>query len=98
MIGAACRDFLAALAKGLFYKERSYANLLLAAREDGRHGDEVGEFERWHGTGKVSQKAIDAVELLQVMAKGDYPGDVPDFRFEQSSVWTAALLSLDETP
>ena len=89
------RDRLANLAKGLFYKERSYGRLLGLARDSADIGPVVSRFEDWLAGGKVSQKRLDAESLLTALARDEGARAVPAFRFEPTAAWEAAVRAID---
>ncbi|RED48626.1 TfuA-like protein [Aestuariispira insulae] len=90
------RDRLARLAKSLFYKNRHYPELLRLGRADGHDLDQL---EQWLETGRINQKRLDAESLLHKVAAGEVISRPPTFRFEETTVWDAALqgLSLPST-
>lgn len=98
VITTACRDHLAILAKGLFYKQRTYKALLDLGRGSGEFLGEVERLSGWLMQGAVSQKAADAVELLRFLSQDNLKAPIPDFRFEHSSVWEEALMALETPP
>ena len=79
---------VAAVAKGLFYKERSWTAVL--ARATGA-GIEVAALEAWLPAGRVLQKRLDAEALLRGIAAGTLAGPSPVFRFERTLIWEEAL-------
>lgn len=79
---------VAGLAKGLFYKERSWAAVLALAKSA---GIEVAALEGWLATGRVLQKRRDAKALLGAIAAGTLAASPPVFRFERTLIWEAAL-------
>ena len=90
-----CRDALAKLAKGLFYKERSYGRLIGMASDASLCGADLSRFQAWLAEGKLSQKKLDAEALLATLARGGCGRPVPNFRFEHTSAWDAALSAID---
>ncbi len=101
VIGRDARDRLAGLAKSLFYKDRTYKALIEGTRraEAGLEPaimDQVAALESWLPDGSISQKSIDAVELLQKIAQSRGHNEVPDFRLEPSSVWVQALKEVQK--
>jgi len=96
VIGMACRDLLARCGKDIFYKRRDYDAVLRAAGCEANFAEELKNFAIWIEIGKTSQKRRDALEALNWVALAKPVSVVPDFRFEHTSVWEAALTSLDD--
>ena len=92
IIDPATRNRMAKLAKSLFYKNRHYPELLRLGYTDGHA---LAGFEDWLETNRVSQKRLDAISLLRHVADGKIKSAPPAFRFEMTTVWEAALNSLD---
>ena len=90
-----CRDCLIKLAKGLFYKERNYGRLIQMALDESLCGAQLSRFQAWLPNGKLSQKRLDAEALLATLARGGSRRPVPNFRFEHTSAWDAALRAID---
>ncbi len=89
------RDRLASLAKGLFYKDRSYQALLQAAADAGFESEALDRFAAWLPTGKIDQKRRDARALLGLLAQGGLVTAVPDFKLAHTVAWEAALRSVE---
>ena len=99
MLAAACderiltsaeRDALAAAAKALFYKRRTWRAVLDAARPD------VGprtllRVAEWLPANRVRQKALDAALLLRLIRDGLPSSEPPRFRFQRTLLWEAAV-------
>ena len=79
---------IAAHAKGLFYKERSWAAVLALAAGA---GSEVAAFDAWLPTGRVLQKRLDAEALLRGIAADTLVAGPPVFRFERTLIWEEAV-------
>lgn len=92
------RDSLAATAKSTFYKDRHYAELLARARADRLDDMALDAFEGWLSHAKVEQKRLDAEELLVMMQRIEISSFPARFHFEHTSVWEAALRSLEPAP
>ncbi len=82
---------IAAVAKALFYKQRSYATVLERARAAGIDAAAIARLEAWLPTGRVAQKRLDAETLLRHLAAGDLDSTLPAFRFERTLHWQQAL-------
>jgi hypothetical protein len=83
------RDAIAAAAKALFYKRRTWRVVLDAARPA------VGtraflRMAEWLPANRVRQKAEDAALLLRQVRDGLPSGPPPPFRFERTLLWQAA--------
>lgn len=96
VIDQACRDRLAEMAKGLFYKDRSFDKLIQMARSTTELKPWMPPFEDWLPRGKVSQKRLDAEALLTRLARNADDLPSPAFSLEVTTVWDAALRSMDE--
>ena len=95
VIDPALRDRLAALAKGIFYKDRRYDELLSRARSAGAGAAALDRLEGWLPEGAVQQKRLDAEELLTMLRTVNAAPFEPRFHFEHTTVWEAALQSLE---
>lgn len=74
---------VAALAKGMFYKDRTWRAVLQAA-------EGADALAAWLPGNAVSQKALDAVALLRHLASGA-EAPAPAFRFERTLIWEQAV-------
>ena len=80
------RDRLAGALKRVHFPERSFSRLAEAARGD-LDPARAERFVTWLDTHRVSQKAVDAAELLVRIGRGDAArGHVP-FQLERALVW-----------
>jgi hypothetical protein len=86
---------LLAVAKGLYYPERSYPRIIEAARfETASSPVGLTEFEAWLPAGAVNQKRDDAIDLLRVLREftvDDPPPMQLSERFEHTEAWDALL-------
>ena len=82
---------LAALAKALFYKERSYPALLDRAEAGGFDPEALRRFAGWLPGGRVNQKGQDAEALLRHLAAGTLGTAPAAFRFERTLHWEHAV-------
>jgi hypothetical protein len=55
---------LTAIAKSLFYKERTYPAVLEAAARSGLDSPELAQFRGWLSIGRIDQKRLDALALF----------------------------------
>ncbi len=78
------RDRLAATAKALFYKRRSWQAVL-----DG--WVQAPTLRQWLDGNRVRQKALDAALLLAMVRDGLPAHAPPPFRFERTLLWEAAM-------
>ena len=89
------RCFLA-IAKNLFYAERSYASVLgIAAGEV--DAIDLRRFRDWLPSNRIDQKRLDATAMLREMRRFLEPGLEPmrvGFAFEESLHWEAMRLDL----
>jgi hypothetical protein len=89
---------LARIAKSLFYKDRTYDAIIRTATEFGLAADALGRFANWLPEGKVDQKRIDAMSLLQAitahLARGVTPMQV-SYRFAHTFAWEDARQRIE---
>ena len=81
---------LIALAKGLFYPDRTWPRLLGAATEQGIAADQCARLSAWLPEGRVDVKRADAVALLQRIAADLAASPAPkqvSYRFHSTTVW-----------
>lgn len=83
-------------AKSLHFSERRYATVLeRLSRQDG-HGDALARLAEWLPQGKVDQKRVDGVALLERIAMIEREAISPDphgFRFEMTELFHEALIA-----
>ncbi len=98
VISGQTRDHLAHIAKGMFYKERTYANLFNHASDIVGSAEDVDALRAWLPQGKVDQKREDALEILRHLR--ETPIDAPDarFRFEPTTMWERLLTAATDDP
>ncbi|MFQ5777793.1 MAG: TfuA-like protein [Terriglobia bacterium] len=96
IISNGTRAALEGIAKGLFYPERSYPQVLRQAEERGLLAGELGALRRWLPKGRVDQKRADALAMLQTMREqlqsNSKPKPVP-YVVEHTVYWDRALQS-----
>ena len=87
-------DSLIAIAKSLFFKERSYARVLRRAAEEGLPPDSLGALRDWLPNSRIDQKAKDARAMLKTMkaflAKDPGPKAV-SYTFNLTTKWEALV-------
>jgi hypothetical protein len=96
IISRRMRAALEALAKDLFYPERSYPYLLKLAAERGLPQEELETLRRWLPQGRVDQKRADALAMLRVMRarlKSNAGPKSPPVALEHTVYWDRALRS-----
>lgn len=69
VISAMTGDGLAAIAKALFFQDRSYDRIMETARASSLPAVELDAFEAWLPCGKVSQKRDDAMLMLRTIGE-----------------------------
>ncbi len=85
---------LTAIAKALFYKERTYRALLDAAAAAGADSGALSRFEHWLTTGRVHQKQRDALAMVRAIATLLAAGVLPlqvDYELANTAAWQAAI-------
>jgi len=94
------RDTLAALAKDLFYHDRSYDRLLARATEAGLPASEIAALATWLPQGRIDQKRADGLAMLDAMAAlvaADEPREQVGYAFEWTEMWDEATLAVAGT-
>jgi hypothetical protein len=100
-VDPATRDALAAIAKGLFYPDRSYERLLARAAEEGLPAHRLAALRAWLPAGRVDQKREDGLAMLAAMRDllaGDPPPARVSFVFEPSEMWERATVAALAAP
>lgn len=84
------RAALTAVAKALFYADRSFPKILEQGAEAGLPSQTLGRLREWLPSGQVDQKRSDAIAMLQIMgerlAEGLAPLEV-SYRFQRAEIW-----------
>jgi hypothetical protein len=91
VIGAGTRDGLVRIAKGLFYKERTYANLFNRAAGEHNRVGELDALRAWLPAGRIDQKRADALALLTHLRDAEMEAPDVRFRFEHTTMWDQVL-------
>jgi hypothetical protein len=97
LIAAATRARLVAIAKALFFPERSYELLLERARAEALPGAELAALQTWLPGGRVNQKRADALAMLEAMREFLAADPAParaSFLFEHTTLWDRAVAEL----
>lgn len=92
VIETSTRDRLAKTAKSLFYKQRTWRAILCGTDLP---PDVTSRLTEWLATGRISQKRLDAQQLLQHLASGARPAEPPPFTFERTLLWEIAEADRD---
>ncbi len=88
VIDAGAMRVLAGAAKAVFYKHRTWTDVI------GRAGLPAGDaaaLHAWIAKNKFSQKRLDAEALLRHLASAEAGPRIPAFRFERTVLWEDAL-------
>lgn len=100
IISESTRDLLAALGKALFYQKRKWPTVLAAGSTQGGDPAELLALRRWLPSGRVDQKADDAVAMLRDMSAflgtNPPPLRVP-WKTARTTTWEAARRQADRT-
>jgi hypothetical protein len=84
---------LTELGKSLFYKKRSWKNILRLAADDELPKAPLDQFTRWRPDGQLDQKRIDALEMLAAirahLADGVSPLEI-SYTLEETATWQRA--------
>src|SRR5687767_6709336 len=94
VIFTATRARLVAIAKAVFFPERSYELVLERARAEGLPEAELAALAAWLPTGRVDQKRADAlamIEAMQNLLAHDLAPAAPNFAFQHTSFWELAF-------
>jgi len=97
VIAGATRARLVAVAKALFFPERSYELLLERGRAAALPEDELAALRAWLPAGRVNQKRADALAMLDAMRNflaADPPPARAGFFFEHTTLWDRAVAEL----
>lgn len=98
---AAGRDALAALAKGIFYHERSYDRLLQLADAAVLPAPQIAALRAWLPGGRIDQKRLDAEAMLAAMAAllaSDTAAKQVDYVLEWTEMWDDATSAAAGAP
>lgn len=87
VISPFARDALVRIAKGLFYKDRSYGALLGRAEKVSALAGPVSALKSWLPSGRVDQKRDDARDLLYWIKNNHHHRPEIKFRFEPTTMW-----------
>ena len=89
---------LTGVAKSLFYKDRAYETILDAAASNGSAQAALPAFAAWLSEGRVDQKRLDALEMLDAIVR-DLAAGVAllrvSYQFARTAAWEAARRHAD---
>ncbi|AWM88651.1 TfuA-like protein [Microvirga sp. 17 mud 1-3] len=92
LIGPPEASRLIALARGLFYKDRTWEAVLTAGRQDGLNATALRRLALWLPVGKADLKRRDALGLVRTLSQGqDSLGEVRPFAFPRTIYWQNLL-------
>lgn len=86
---------LATIGKSIFYKDRTYGELLSRAAVE-MENEEVRKLTDWLESHPVEQKRLDAEALFAILADIENFSFTPQFHFEHTNVWQAALQTVQK--
>ena len=93
VLAAGVASALAAIAKSLSYRDRTFATVIRHARGHGLPTAILDSFERWLPTGRVNQKRLDAEAMLAAI-KANLSGDrrplTVSYKFAETAAWSYA--------
>jgi hypothetical protein len=90
---------LSAKAKASFYPERRWRNVLERGQADGIDKQVLAALEAWLPTGRVDQKRLDALAMLEAMRDLAMPPiGAAGYRLEQTTMWADAVREIESTP
>jgi hypothetical protein len=97
LISSAVRGKLVAIAKRLFFPERTYDRVLAEAPAAGIAEAALAALEGWLPSGRVNQKRMDALAMIEAMREflaSDPPPMRASFTFEHTTLWERAVAAL----
>ncbi len=98
VISPSARDALVRIAKGAFYKDRSYSALFQQAEKASVLASAVSALRSWLPLGRIDQKRADARDLLYWI-KGNYDHRLEvGFRFEPTTMWRHLIDETSRNP
>lgn len=83
---------VAATAKSLFYKHRTWDKILAEAGECGMVETRLSAFGDWLKHNRLSQKRLDAEAVLMKLAENSPAAREPLFRFEHTVLWQSMMM------
>jgi hypothetical protein len=99
VIGPPLAQALTAIAKALFYKERTYQAMLDGGREAGLDAARLARLRNWLPVGRIDQKRLDATAMLYAirahLASGMGPLRIT-YELADTVAWQAARRRVEE--
>jgi len=87
---------VAANAKSLFYKNRTWDKVLAKAGAAGMAETRLSVLRDWLKDNRRSQKRLDAEAVLQELAEKEPVARGPVFRFERTVLWQSMMMELHD--
>ena len=88
LIARASGEALKAFAKNLFFGERNWPALIGAGPKLGLQPPELAALEDWLPQGRIDQKRLDAIAMLEAIRQfGEAKAAPPHFHFELTYLW-----------
>lgn len=100
VIGRQASDTLSAIAKESFYPGRGWRALLERASADGLDKEALKALEAWLPQGRVDQKRLDALAMLEAMEAFQREGrrqEPAAYHLEWTTMWADALRDIETT-
>jgi hypothetical protein len=97
IVSAALAAELTAIAKSLFYKERTYATMLQCAAKAELHASELVRSDDWLSAGRIDQKRLDALAMLDAICAHLAVAAAPlhvSYEFADTAAWQTAKRSV----
>jgi hypothetical protein len=97
VIDGSTASALTTIAKGIFYKQRSYERVLEQGAEEGLKADALAALSAWLPARHVEQKRMDALAMVDVIVEHLTRGVTPlvvQFELAHTFVWEAACQRL----
>lgn len=98
ILGREFADRLSAMAKECFYPERNWRALIEHASADGLRLDALSGLATWLPEGRVDQKRLDALAMLQAMEAFRREGSdaiAAGYRLEWTTMWADAISDIE---
>lgn len=86
VVDASTRRTLEAFAKSLFFPQRNWETILEEASAQGVPHNECAKLRDWLAKGRIDQKRLDALQMLEVMLQAPAPAPC-NFNFEWTVFW-----------
>ena len=96
VIGGGARRALEAYAKSLFFPQRNWEAILDAAPASGVSQVERARLAQWLPQGRIDQKRLDALQMLDAMRQAAKPA-LPAFKFEWTVFWDELVRRTEDS-